>query len=101
MFPDDLSSKSPHVIDLNTQSDLARILKTGVSLRSAIDRVTSTARRVQKGGQPVAKLARMSARRVEDAASAHAGMWRAQIKRVKSEARKDAGSVSRGRKGTR
>jgi hypothetical protein len=85
MFRDELSSKVPHVVDLTTQTAFAALLKTGMSIRSAIDQVSRTAQRVQHDAAPKgAALVRM-ARSVDEAASAHATMFRAQIKRLKAQ----------------
>ncbi len=41
MFPDDISSNVPHLVDLNAQTEFAR-LKQHNNLRAAVDRVTKT-----------------------------------------------------------
>ena len=97
MFPDELSSKKPHVVDLNTQTKFGKLLQTGMSLRSAVDRVTTTAQRMQRAGKSAARLTRSSAQRVEEASSANAEIWRRQIDRVKTAVRADRGK----RRGTR
>jgi hypothetical protein len=97
MFADELSNKKPHVVDLNTQTTFAKLLQAGVSLRSAVDRVTKTASRVQRMTKSVAQTTRRSARRVEEASSSAADDWRRQIDRVKAEVREDRGTRKRPR----
>jgi hypothetical protein len=97
MFPDELSTKVPHVVDLNTDTAFDALRKQGMSLRSAVDRVTQTAPRVQEGGAPVSKRARMMARVVDDASTACAKAWRAQIQRVKTAARENGPAPTRKR----
>jgi hypothetical protein len=92
MFADELSNKIPHVVDLNTQTAFNSFIQAGASLRSAVDRVTKTPERVQKGTRQVAKAARSSARRTEDASSYCARMWRANIERLKAAAQSEAGA---------
>jgi len=101
MFPDELSSKKPHVVDLNTQTTFAKLLQTGMSLRSAVDRVTTTAQRLQRAGKSSARLTQSATERVEEAASANAEMWRRQIDRVKAAVREDRGARRGTRKGAR
>jgi len=98
MFPDELSSKTPHVVDLNTQTTFGQLVAAGSSVRSAVDRVTKTPKRVQEGGKVMAK-ATLSAAKTVDAASANrASMWREQIGRLKSEAGTPTGAPGGGRK---
>ncbi len=99
MFPDELSSKKPHVVDLNTQTTFGKLLQSGMSLRSAVDRVTTTAQRMQRAGKSAAPATRRSAEPVEEASSANAEMWRRQIERVKTAVRADRGKHRGARKG--
>jgi hypothetical protein len=101
MFRDELSSKTPHVVDLNTQTSFGKLVSAGVSVRSAVDRVTKTPHRVQQGGKEAMKDLRSAAKRVDEASTKRAGMWRAQVERLKSEAGSSGGSSPRGRKRTR
>jgi hypothetical protein len=89
MFRDDLSSKTPHVVDLNTDTVFGSLLTRGMSVRSAVDRVTKTPQQIRRAGKPAMKAARQSAKMADEAAGAGAEMWRAQIKRVKTEVRAD------------
>ena len=99
MFPDELSSKTPHVVDLNTQTSFGKLLAAGSSVRSAVDRVTKTPKRVQEGGKMMAKATLSAAANSVDEASANcAAMWREQIGRLKSEAGTPAGAPGGGRK---
>jgi len=84
MFRDDLSNKVPHVVDLSTQTALSALLKEGMSLRSAIDRVTSTARRVQRSSVPMSRDMSRMARTVDDSSASLAKMWRTEINRLRS-----------------
>jgi hypothetical protein len=99
MFRDELSSKIPHVVDLNTQTSFGKLLEGGMSLRSAVDRVTKTPQMVLRGAKSAAKATKHSAAMVDEAVSAGAEMWRDQIKLVKAEAKSD--EAPRGRKRTR
>jgi len=98
MFPDELSSKTPHVVDLNTQTSFGKFRAAGVSVRSAVDRVTRTPQRVQEGGKVAAKATRGAAKSVNEASASRADMWRAQIGRLKSEAGAPGGTPRGGRK---
>jgi hypothetical protein len=98
MFPDELSSKTPHVVDLNTQTTFGKLLAAGSSVRSAVDRVTKTPKRVQEGGKVMATATRSAAKSVDEASANRAGMWREQISRLKSEAGTPGGTPSGGRK---
>ena len=101
MFPDELSSKKPHVVDLNTQTTFAKLLQTGISLRSAVDRVTTTAQRLQRAGKSAARLTRSATQRAEEASSATAEAWRRQIVRVKAAVRAERSTQRGARKGAR
>jgi hypothetical protein len=74
-----------------------------MSLRAAVDRVTRTADRVQRGARPMAKATRMLARGVRDAATAQAKMWRANMEKLKAEPKtaKPPAPASRARKSRR
>jgi hypothetical protein len=98
MFPDELSSKTPHVVDLNTQTSFGKFRAAGVSVRSAVDRVTRTPQRVQEGGKVAATATRGAAKRVDEASASRADMWRAEIGRLKSEAGTPGGTPRGGRK---
>jgi hypothetical protein len=87
MFPDELSDKMPHVVDLNTQTTFGKLLQSGMSLRSAVDRVTRTPQRVQRGTEPVATATRSAAGRVQESSAACAHMWRARVQQLKKSGR--------------
>ena len=98
-FADELSNKSPHIVDLNTDTVFSQLIKSGMSIRAAVDRVTTTARRVQRGSASAAKATRRAAKHVEDAGAAQCGMWRAQVERLKStDGNGGGGRTPRGRK---
>ena len=101
MFADDVSSKIPHVVDLNNDKVFSRLVTSGMSIRSAIDRVTTTARRLQTTAKAkaVTRASRVSLDRADEAATAHAESWRQQIRRVKAETQPDTPGP-RGRKGS-
>jgi hypothetical protein len=101
MFPDKLSTKVPHVVDLSTQTTLGALLEEGLSVRSAVDRVTTTARRVQKSAEPVAKAANRMARHVDEATASHGKMLRAEVNRLRTEAQPGGGPAKRARKRAR
>jgi hypothetical protein len=68
-------------------------------VRSAVDRVTKTPKRVQEGGKMMAKATLSAAANSVDEASANcAAMWREQIDRLKSEAETPTGAPGGGRK---
>lgn len=98
MFPDELSSKTPHVVDLNTQTSFGQLLAAGSSVRSAVDRVTKTPNRVQEGGQVMAQATRRAGKSVDEASANRAGMLREQIDRLKSEAETPGDTPRGGRK---
>ncbi len=98
MFPDNLSSKTPHVVDLNTQTAFGKLLAAGSSVRSAVDRVTKTPKRVQEGGKVMATATRSAAKSVDEASASHASIWRAEIDRLKREAGTPEGTARGGRK---
>jgi hypothetical protein len=99
MFPDELSTKVPHVVDLTTQTAFGTLLKRGVSLRSAVDRVTRTPQRVQGVGKALDKSLMRMARPVDQAAEAQAGMWRENIRAVVAAAKAAKGDGKGSRKG--
>jgi hypothetical protein len=101
MFADDLSSKKPHVVDLTTQTPFAKLLQTGISLRSAVDRVTKTAPRLQRAGKAAAGLNRGVTQRAEESSSANAEVWRRQIDRVKAVVRAERSTRRGARKRAR
>jgi len=98
MFPDELSSKTPHVVDLNTQTSFGQLLAAGSSVRSAVDRVTKTPNRVQEGGQMMAQATRRAGKSVDEASANRAGMLREQIGRLKSETKTPGDTPRGGRK---
>ena len=98
MFKDELSSKVPHVVDLTTQTPLGALLKEGMSIRAAVDRVTTTARRVQRSSIPVARDMNRMARTVDDASASCAKMWRTQISRLRASAEETGRRGKRTRK---
>jgi hypothetical protein len=63
--------------------------------------VTTTARRVQKSAEPVAKISNRMARQVEEATASHARIWRTQVKRLRTEAEEGGGPAKRARKRAR
>ena len=101
MFRDELSKKVPHVVDLSTQTALGALLDEGMSVRSAVDRVTTTARRVQKSAQPVTKIANRMARHVDEATVSHAKIWRAELNRLRTSAQPGGGPTKGARKRAR
>ena len=72
-----------------------------MSVRSAVDRVTTTARRVQKSAEPVAKNSNRMARHVDEATASHAKMLRAEVNRLRTEAQPGGGPAKRARKRAR
>jgi hypothetical protein len=100
MFPDELSTKIPHVVDLSKQTAFASLLTRGVSIRSAVDRVTRTPQRVEGAGKAMMASLTKMAEPVDEAAAAQANMWRANVKALVAQAKGDNGASSTGtRKG--
>jgi hypothetical protein len=88
MFPDELSNGVPHVVDLNTETAFGKLLASGVSVRSAIDRVTTTAKRVQRGAEPAGALTRRRAATIDESTAARAAMLRTRIGQLRESDRR-------------
>jgi len=94
MFPDDLSKKSPHVVDLSDETVFARELRR-TNIRAAVDRVTPKPPPEQGIARAPKVASRPSADRTGAAQAARAASLRAQIQELTRAGRKKANDGER------
>jgi hypothetical protein len=96
MFPDELSSKMPHVVDLTKDTAFEK-LRAGRSIRSAIDIITRTAQRLQKVTRPMMAAAVAARGESEEGQRARAEQLRGQIRRLMQSGPAETGGATESR----